>query len=155
MVIRKAVREDVPLIMEFIKDLAEYEKMSDQVVATEELLAYWLFEKQIAETLFVMEGKKEAGFALFFYNFSTFLGRAGIHIEDVYVKPAYRGRGYGKGLFREIARIAKRNWCGRVEWSCLNWNEPSIEFYYSLGAEALDEWTDFRLTGEALDKLAE
>jgi len=155
MVIRKATREDIPLILEFIKELAEYEKMLDQVVATEALLEYWLFEKQVAETLFVMEGKKEVGFALYFYNFSTFLGRAGIHIEDVFVKPEYRGRGYGKGLFKEIARMAKRNWCGRVEWSCLNWNEPSIEFYYGLGAESLDEWTEFRLTGEALDKLAE
>ena len=153
--IRTAQRKDVPLILSFIKGLAEYEKMLDQVVATEELLELWLFEKRCAEVVFVLHNGAEVGFALYFHNFSTFLGRAGIYIEDVYVLPEHRGKGYGKALFRHIAHIACQQGCGRLEWSCLDWNQPSIDFYKSLGAKSLDGWTGFRLTGEALLKLGQ
>ena len=124
-------------------------------MATEELLEEWIFDKEKAEVIFAMEGDTEVGFALFFHNFSTFLGRAGIYLEDLYVKPEYRGKGYGKKLLQKLASIAVERGCGRLEWWCLNWNEPSIEFYYSLGAEAMDEWTTYRITGETLKKLAE
>ena len=113
-----------------------------------------IFEKQKAEVIFAVENGKEVGIALFFYNFSTFLGRAGIHLEDLFVLPEYRGRGHGKALIKEVARIAVERDCGRLEWSCLDWNEPSIKFYLSLGADPLDEWTLYRLTGEGLKKLA-
>lgn len=151
---RCATENDTALILDFIKRLAEYEKMSDQVVATEDLLREWIFEKQKAEVIFAVENGKEVGIALFFYNFSTFLGRAGIHLEDLFVLPEYRGRGHGKALIKEVARIAVERDCGRLEWSCLDWNEPSIKFYLSLGADPLDEWTLYRLTGEGLKKLA-
>jgi len=129
--------------------------MSDEVIATEELLREWIFEKNKAEVIFAMEGEKEVGFALFFHNFSTFLGRAGIYLEDLYVKEAYRGRGYGKALLKKLAKIAVERGCGRLEWSCLDWNQPSIDFYRSLGAVPMDEWTVYRATGETLQKLAE
>ena len=151
---RCATENDAALILDFIKRLAEYEKMSDQVVATEDLLREWIFEKQKAEVIFAVENGKEVGIALFFYNFSTFLGRAGIHLEDLFVLPEYRGRGHSKALIKEVARIAVERDCGRLEWSCLDWNEPSIKFYLSLGADPLDEWTLYRLTGEGLKKLA-
>ena len=125
------------------------------MVATEDLLKQWIFEKQKAEVIFVMEKGKEVGFALFFHNFSTFLGRAGIYLEDLYVMPEYRGKGYGKGLIRKLAQIAKERGCGRLEWWCLDWNKPSIDFYLSLGAEAMTDWTVYRFAGESLDKLAE
>ena len=131
---RKAVREDVPLILEFIKGLAEYEKMSDEVVATEEILDEWLFDKEKAEVIFAIAEGEEVGFALFFHNFSTFLGRAGIYLEDLFVKPKYRGNGYGKAILKRLAQIAVERGCGRLEWSCLDWNQPSIDFYLSLGA---------------------
>lgn len=152
---RYAEETDVALILQFIKDLAEYERMSDEVIATEELLREWIFEKKKAEVIFAMEGEKEVGFALFFHNFSTFLGRAGIYLEDLYVKEAYRGRGYGKALLKKLAKIAVERGCGRLEWSCLDWNQPSIDFYRSLGAVPMDEWTVYRATGETLQKLAE
>jgi GNAT superfamily N-acetyltransferase len=152
---RTAEEEDVPIILGFIKGLAQYEKMSDEVVATEELLKEWIFDKKKAEVIFVVKDGKEIGFALFFHNFSTFLGRAGIYLEDLYVLPEYRGRGYGKELLKEVARIAVERGCGRFEWACLDWNEPSIEFYLSLGAEKMDEWTIYRLSGEALKKAAQ
>jgi len=152
---RYAEETDVALILQFIKDLAEYERMSDEVIATEELLREWIFEKNKAEVIFAMEGEKEVGFALFFHNFSTFLGRAGIYLEDLYVKEAYRGRGYGKALLKKLAKIAVERGCGRLEWSCLDWNQPSIDFYRSLGAVPMDEWTVYRATGETLQKLAE
>ena len=152
---RYAAEADVTLILDFIKGLAEYEKMSDEVVATEELLCEWIFEKKKAEVIFALEDGKEVGFALFFHNFSTFLGRAGIYLEDLYVKPEYRGRGHGKGLIRELARITVERGCGRLEWCCLDWNRPSIDFYLSLGAKPLDEWTIYRLTGESLTSFAE
>lgn len=147
---RKAVREDVPLILEFIKGLAEYEKMSDEVVATEEILDEWLFDKEKAEVIFAIAEGEEVGFALFFHNFSTFLGRAGIYLEDLFVKPKYRGNGYGKAILKRLAQIAVERGCGRLEWSCLDWNQPSIDFYLSLGATPMSGWTGYRMTGETL-----
>ncbi len=151
---RFATEKDVQLILHFIREIAEYEKMSDEVVANEELLQEWLFNKQIAEVIFAMEGEVEIGFALFFHNFSTFVGRGGIHLEDLYVYPQYRRKGYGKGLIQQIAKIATDRNCGRVEWTCLDWNTPSIEFYLSLGAVPMSDWTIYRLTGETLQKVA-
>ena len=152
--IRFASKKDVALILDFIKGLAEYEKMSDLVVADEALLREWIFEKNKAEVIFAMEGGKEVGFALFFHNFSTFVGRAGIYLEDLYVKPEYRGHGHGKALIKKIAAIACERGCGRLEWSCLDWNTPSIDFYLSLGAEQMNEWTVYRFEGERLAALA-
>ncbi len=154
MTFRFAEETDSPLILKFIRALADYEKMSDQVVATEELLREWIFVKRKAEVLFVCDGGKEVGFALFFHNFSTFLGRAGIYLEDLYVFPEYRGRGYGKALLKKLAQIAVERGCGRLEWSCLDWNQPSIDFYLSLGAVPMDDWTMYRLTGETLEAMA-
>ena len=151
---RFATENDVALILEFIKGLAEYEKMSADVVATEELLREWIFEKKKAEVIFAIENGTEVGFALFFHNFSTFLGRAGIYLEDLFVKPEYRGRGHGKALIRELARITVERGCGRLEWCCLDWNKPSIDFYLSLGAMPLEEWTTYRLSGENLSTFA-
>ncbi|MBR2759526.1 MAG: GNAT family N-acetyltransferase [Solobacterium sp.] len=154
MTFRFAREEDCALILYFIRQLAEYEKLSDQVVADEEMLREWIFEKQKAEVLFVLEGEKEAGFALFFHNFSTFLGRAGIYLEDLFVLPEYRNRGYGKALLIKLAQITKERGCGRLEWSCLDWNRPSIGFYLSLGAQPMEEWTAYRLSGKTLEELA-
>ena len=151
---RFATENDAALILEFIRALAEYEKMSDDVVANEELLREWIFEKKKAEVIFAVESGVEVGFALFFHNFSTFLGRAGIYLEDLFVKPEYRGRGHGKALICELARITVERGCGRLEWCCLDWNHPSIDFYTSLGAVPMDEWTTYRLTGESLNTLA-
>ena len=152
---RFANENDTALILEFIKSLAEYEKMSDLVVADEALLREWIFENKKAEVIFALGDGKEVGFALFFHNFSTFLGRAGIYLEDLYVMPEYRGRGYGKGLLKELAKITVARGCGRLEWCCLDWNKPSIDFYRSLGAVSMDDWTTYRLTGDTLNKLAE
>ena len=152
---RYAQRPDCPLILDFIKALADYERMSDQVVADRALLEEWIFDKNKAEVIFVMEDGQELGFALFFHNFSTFLGRAGIYLEDLFVKPEHRGRGCGKALLKKLAAIALERGCGRLEWSCLDWNTPSIDFYRSLGAVSMDDWTTFRVTGDILDKLAE
>ena len=151
---RYAEPADVDLILHFIRELAEYEKMEDQVVATPALLTEWLFEKKKAEVIFAVEDGKEVGFALFFHNFSTFLGRAGIYLEDLFVKPEHRGRGYGKALLRELARIAVERGCGRLEWWCLDWNKPSIDFYLSLGAEPMSDWTTYRITGDTLKEPA-
>ena len=151
---RYANEQDTGIILNFIKELAIYENMLDEVVATEELLKEWLFDKKAAEVLFALEEGKEVGFALFFHNFSTFLGRAGIYLEDLYVKPEYRGKGYGKALLKELARIAVERGCGRLEWSCLDWNQPSIDFYLSLDAKPMDDWTLYRAAGETLHKLA-
>ena len=153
--IRFATEGDVALILGFIRELAAYEKMSDQVVANEALLREWIFEKKKAEVILAEEDGKAVGFALFFHNFSTFLGRAGIYLEDLFVAPAYRGRGHGKALLRELARIAVERGCGRLEWCCLDWNQPSIDFYLSLGAEAMDEWTTYRIAGRRLCEFAE
>ena len=152
---RFAEREDAPLILRFIRSLAEYEKMADDVVATEELLTEWIFEKQKAEVIFALEDGKEVGFALFFHNFSTFLGRAGIYLEDLFVLEEHRGKGYGKALLKKLAQIAVERGCGRLEWWCLDWNKPSIDFYRSLGAEPMEEWTTYRIAGERLLRLAE
>lgn len=152
---RLANKNDVALILEFIKALAAYEKMEDQVVATEELLQEWIFEKKKAEVLFVMEDKKEVGFALFFHNFSTFLGRAGIYLEDLFVLPEYRGKGYGKALITKLAQIAVERGCGRLEWWCLNWNQPSIDFYLSMGAERMSDWNTYRISGNVLTELGQ
>lgn len=152
--IREATRDDLALILQFIKDLAVYEKMLDDVVATEELLEEWIFEKGIAEVIFAVEDDVEVGFALFFHNYSTFVGRGGLYLEDLFVLPVHRGKGYGKALFRELARIAIERDCGRMEWTCLDWNQPSIDFYLSLDAEPMDEWTVYRLSGDTLENLA-
>ena len=153
--IRFATEEDIADILGFINALAVYEHLEDMVVATEELLREWIFEKQKAEVLLISEDDKKVGFALFFNNFSTFLGRAGIYLEDLFVLPEYRGKGYGKALFKKLAQLTVERGCGRLEWSCLDWNKPSIGFYLSLGAEPLSEWTIYRLTGSKLEKLAE
>ncbi|MBO5410911.1 MAG: GNAT family N-acetyltransferase [Clostridia bacterium] len=151
---RNAEPKDAELILYFIKELAEYEKMANEVVATPELLREWIFDKQKAEVIFAIEDGKEVGFALFFHNFSTFLGRAGIYLEDLFVLPEYRGKGYGKGLLKKLASVAVERGCGRLEWSCLDWNKPSIDFYLSLGAVPMDEWTVYRVTGDTLKNLA-
>ena len=151
---RFAREGDCALILRFIRALANYEKMSDQVVATEELLREWIFEKGKAEVLFICEVEREVGLALFFHNFSTFLGRAGLYLEDLYVLPEYRGRGYGKALLKKLARVAVERGCGRLEWWCLDWNRPSIDFYLSMGAEPMADWTVYRLTGETLKEMA-
>ncbi len=152
--IRFADENDCGKILFFIRELASYEKMADEVVATESILHEWLFEKHIAEVIFACENGEEIGFALFFHNFSTFLGRAGIYLEDLYVMPRFRGKGYGKALLKQLARIAEERGCGRLEWWCLNWNRPGIDFYLSLGAVPMEDWTVFRITGDTLKKLA-
>ncbi|MGI6349412.1 MAG: GNAT family N-acetyltransferase [Eubacteriaceae bacterium] len=152
---RFATEADTALILQFIKELASYEKMLDEVVADEATLQEWIFEKQKAEVIFVMDQDKEVGFALFFHNFSTFLGRAGIYLEDLYVRPEYRNKGYGKRLLSALAKIAIERGCGRLEWWCLDWNQSSIDFYLSLGAEAMSDWTVYRVAGSALQQLAE
>lgn len=152
---RYAAKTDIPLILEFIKGLAAYEKMLDEVVATEELLEEWLFEKKKAEVIFAVLEDKEIGFALFFHNFSTFLGRSGIYLEDLYVYPEYRGSGYGKAILKQLAKITVERGCGRLEWSCLDWNKPSIDFYLSLDAEPMSDWTVYRITGKTLENMAE
>lgn len=152
---RFAQREDVPLILQFIRDLASYEKMLDQVVADEATLELWLFDKRSADVLFAMADGREIGFALFFHNFSTFLGRAGLYLEDLYVRPECRGKGYGKALFRKLAQVALERGCGRMEWWCLDWNRPSIDFYTKgMGAEPMSDWTVYRLAGETLKQAA-
>lgn len=152
---RFAEEKDAALILQFIIGLAEYENMLDDVVATEDLLKTWIFEKKKAEVIFALEDDVEVGFALFFHNFSTFLGRAGIHLEDLYVSPEHRGKGYGKGLLKKLAQIAVERDCGRLEWSCLDWNKPSIDFYLSMGAEPLEDWTGYRVAGDVLRNMAE
>ena len=152
---RFAEENDVSLILYFIKELAKYEEMLDEVVATEEILKEWIFDKKKAEVIFVLEDGIEVGFALFFHNFSTFLGRSGVYLEDLYVKPEFRGKGYGKALLKKLAQIAVERGCGRLEWWCLDWNKPSIDFYLSLGAEPMKDWTVYRIAGNTLTQLAE
>ena len=151
---RFATEEDVPAILDLIRQLAEYEKAADRVVATEELLRESLFENRAAEVLLAETDDQPVGFALFFTSFSTWLGRAGIFLEDLFVLPGERGKGYGKGLLQHLAQIAVERNCGRLEWNCLDWNQPSIDFYLSLGAEKMDCWTTYRLEGDTLDTLA-
>ena len=152
---RAAVPSDTSLILRFIRLLAEYEKMPELVTADEDTLRKQLFEDRRAEVLFAVLGGKVIGFALYFHNFSTFLGRAGLYLEDLYILEDFRGKGYGKALFRELARIAVERGCGRFEWWCLDWNAPSIDFYLSMGATAMDEWTVYRIDGETLRSLGE
>lgn len=155
LIIRLATEKDVPSIMAFIKELAEYEKMIDEVEATEEMLKDNLFgEHRYAEVLIAEYDDQPAGHALFFHNFSTFVGKPGIYLEDLYVRPHLRGKGIGKSLLVELVKLAKQRNCGRVEWVVLDWNEPSIQFYKSLGATPMNEWTTFRITEENINKLA-
>ena len=152
---RYAVRKDIPLILQFIRDLAEYEKLLDEVVADEAKLEEWIFDQKKAEVIFAMKEGKEIGFALFFHNFSTFLGRAGLYLEDLFVLPEYRGKGYGKQLLKKLASIAVQRKCGRLEWWCLDWNQSSIDFYLSLGAEPMSDWTVYRFSGDTLQDFAQ
>ena len=153
--IRPASEDDVPIILSFIKELAEYERLSHEVIATEDTLRECLFgERRFAEVVIGYYKNEPAGFALFFYNFSTFLSKPGIYLEDLYVKPEFRRRGYGRVLLLYLARLAKERGCGRFEWSALDWNEPAINFYKNLGAVPMDEWTVYRVTGETLSRLA-
>lgn len=153
--IRFALQEDVPLILQFIKELADYENMLDEVVATEELLREWIFEKQKAEVFIGELDGEPVGFALFFHNFSTFLGRSGIYLEDLYIQPSMRGKGLGKIMLKQLAKLAVERRCGRLEWWCLDWNSPSIAFYLSLGAEPMKDWTVYRISGDTLVSLAD
>jgi GNAT superfamily N-acetyltransferase len=155
MSIRAATPDDVPLILRFIRELAEYERMAHLVVATEEVLRDTLFgARPFAEVVIAEEDGEAAGFALFFHNFSTFLGRPGIYLEDLYVRPEMRGRGVGRALLVHLARLAVERGCGRLQWWVLKWNEPAIRFYRSVGAEPMDDWTVFRVSGDALERLA-
>jgi GNAT superfamily N-acetyltransferase len=154
--IRQARPEDVPLVLGFIRAIAEYEKLGHEVVATEENLHKYLFsEGKVAEVVIGYYQDKPVGFALFFHNFSTFLAKPGIYLEDLFVYEEYRGMGFGKKLLTYLAALAAERGCGRMEWAVLDWNEPSINFYKSLGARIMDEWLLNRLTGEALEKVAE
>jgi len=152
--IRNATCEDAALILKFIKGIAEYEKMLDEVVATEELLTEWVFDKKSAEVIIAEVDGTPVGFSLYFYNFSTFMGRAGLYIEDIFVWPEYRKKGYGKALFLHLAKKAYEMGCGRMEWCCLDWNTPSIDFYRSMGARCMDGWHTYRLTKEQLAELS-
>ena len=152
---RFAKKDDTALILHLIKELASYENMLDEVISDEDTLKEWIFDKQKAEVIFVLEDEKEVCFALFFHNFSTFLGRAGIYLEDLFVLPEFRGRGYGKALLKKLASIALDRDCGRLEWWCLDWNKPSIDFYLSLGAVPMSDWTTYRITGDTLKRMAE
>ena len=153
--IRPARVDDVPVILQLIRDLATYERAPDEVTATEEQLVDVLFdERPAAEVLLAFEAESAVGFAVYFYNFSTWLGRAGLYLEDLFVKPEKRGKGYGRALLVELAKIARDRGCGRMEWAVLNWNEPAIKFYQTLGARPMNEWTVFRLTRDEIAKLA-
>ena len=153
--IRPATEADLPIILRLIRDLAEYERAPEAVVATEAGLREVLFgAKRSAEVLLALEGSEPVGFAVYFFNFSTWLGRPGLYLEDLFVKPEKRGKGYGRALLESLAQIAHERGCGRMEWAVLDWNEPAIQFYRKLGAQPMDEWTVFRLTGEGITKLA-
>ena len=156
MKIRAATRDDVPVILQLIRDLATYERAPNEAIATEEQLVDVLFgERPAAEVSLVFDGDQPAGFAVYFHNFSTWLGRPGLYLEDLFVKPELRGKGYGRALLVHLAKIARDRGCGRMEWAVLNWNEPAIKFYQALGAAPLNDWTVFRLTGKEINKLAE
>lgn len=149
-----ATEYDAGVILDFIKELAAYENLASEVVATEEDLREWIFSRGKAEVIFATLDGEKIGFALYFHNFSTFLGRAGLYLEDLYIRPEHRGKGYGKAMLRALAYTAIERGCGRLEWSCLDWNEPSIAFYKSLGAVPMDEWTVYRVAGKTLEDLA-
>lgn len=150
---RNAEREDTPLILEFIRKLADYEKRLDEVIATEEQLEKWIFDESQAEVIFALEDGKEVGFALFFLSFSTYISNVNMHLEDLFVDPEYRGKGYGTALLKKLAKIVVERGYGRFEWTCLSWNQPSIDLYLSLGAEQKD-WEVFHLTGDELKEFA-
>ena len=152
--IRKATENDISTILHLITQLAIYEKLEHEVVATEETLKQTIFGQNYAEVIIGEEDGKPVGFALFFHNYSTFLAKPGIYLEDLFVEVEHRGKGYGKKLLAELAKIAKERNCGRLEWSVLNWNTPSIEFYKSLGAKPQDEWTVYRMTEQEINDLA-
>ena len=151
-VIRKAERQDVPLLLEFIKGIARYEKLENEVIASADVLEQEMFDEHRAEAVFAVVDGREVGFALYFYNFSTFIGHSGLYLEDLFVWPEDRGKGYGKALLLHLVRIAREHHCGRMEWTCLNWNQPSIDFYLSLGAVPMKEWTVYRLDAAALER---
>lgn len=151
----EATEKDCSTIGQFIRYLAEYEKMSDDVIWTEESLYHELFIEKNARVLLAKEDEEVIGFALYFFNFSTFVGKKGLYLEDLFIKPEYRKKGYGKAMFKKLAEIAIEKNCGRMEWVCLNWNEPSIEFYYQLGAVGMDEWTTYRLTEDKIKQIAQ
>ncbi|MCK5220698.1 MAG: GNAT family N-acetyltransferase [Candidatus Aminicenantes bacterium] len=153
--IREAGKDDVPVILSFIKELAEYEKLSNEVKATEDMLRRNLFEKKYAEVLIGELNSEPVGFALFFHNFSTFLGKPGIYLEDLYVMKKYRGRGFGRKMLSYLAKLTAERDCGRLEWSVLDWNKPAIDFYLSIGAVPMEDWTVYRLTGKELSSLAD
>lgn len=153
--IREANEEDCSLILSLIKEIAEYEDMSDQVIATEESLKESIFDNNRAETVIIEQGGKAIGYALYFYNFSTFIGKSGLHLEDIFIKKEVRGKGIGREVFKFLAKKAKEEGCKRMEWSCLDWNEPSIKFYKSLGAISMDDWTTYRLAEKEINKLSE
>ncbi|MGI5894498.1 MAG: GNAT family N-acetyltransferase [Candidatus Merdivicinus sp.] len=152
---RIATEEDIPLILYYIRELATYERLEHEVTATEEILREYLFRRKNAEVLIGEANGQPVGYALFFHNFSTFLGKSGLYLEDLYVHPAHRGRGFGRLFLRRLAQIALERGCGRMEWCCLDWNESSIRFYKALGARPMEGWTTFRLDGETLKKMAE
>lgn len=152
---RQAKAGDEGLVLEFIRGIAQYEKMLDEVVATEESIREWMVEKKMVEVIFAEAEGDTVGFALYFQNFSTFVGRAGLYLEDIFVKPQYRKKGYGKAIFKKLAQIAVERGCQRFEWVCLDWNQPSIDFYRSMGAVPMDQWTIYRLSGDAIKKAAE
>lgn len=151
---RFATSDDSEKILFFIQSIAEYEKMENEVMNTVDLIHEYLFEKKRAEVIFILEDKKEIGFMLFFYNYSTFVGRSGLYLEDFYILPQYRHKGYGKKSLSYLAGIALERRCGRMEWVCLNWNQPSIDFYHSIGAIGMNDWTTYRLTEDKIVELA-
>ena len=153
LIMRDATEKDLDLIISFIKKIAHYEKMDNDYVASKENLYKWIFEKKLCKTIFLELDNKPIAFCIYFYNFSTFQGKGGIHIEDIYVDEEYRNNGYGKMLFKEVIKRAKEEDCGRIEWTCLKWNEPSKKFYESMGARDMDEWITYRLIDEQFDDL--
>jgi GNAT superfamily N-acetyltransferase len=153
--IRSAVQEDIPLILEFIRKLAKYENLSDKVTADEDTLNDSLFKRRSAEVIIGEENKTPVAFALFFHNFSTFVAKHGLYLEDLFVEEQYRAKGYGKAMLQKLAQIAVQRGCARLEWWCLDWNKPAIKFYTSIGAEAMDDWTVYRMDGDTLEKFSE
>ena len=151
--IRDAVRDDAPLILDFIRKIANYEKLLHEVEATVDSIQQWVFDRQCARVIIAQLDGRPIGFALYFYNFSTFTGRPGLYLEDLFIDPEYRGHGYGKAMLYHLAAKAHEEGCGRMEWVCLDWNEPSIRFYKSIGARPMDEWTIYRLTESRLGEI--
>ena len=152
--IRKAERQDVPLLLEFIKGIARYEKMENEVIASADVLEREMFDEHRAEAVFAVVDRREVGFALYFYNFSTFVGHSGLYLEDLFVWPEDRGKGYGKALLLHLVKTAREHQCGRMEWMSLDWNKSSNDFYLSLGAVPMNEWTIYRLDASALERLS-